>query len=220
MLARLVKLTDATPDSQLWIASSMGQRATQAEALETQVYLTQPSRFLHAMGLPDDSWQRRPAMLPQVNLVIADEHSRALADMLPTVRIGGDPLSFSRHGTFFSLDFGQPNLHDRADAATVAGEPRSLTSLGLEAVPIDDRSGTTAYHVPDGVLAIYQPTRPTGPTGRPEVSVLEVAPMLLSQFGIEPPNYMVHPTTLESAVPPGLPITTASRRRDRPPIAW
>ena len=30
----------------------MGQRATMAESLETQLYLTHPARFLDAMGLP------------------------------------------------------------------------------------------------------------------------------------------------------------------------
>ena len=60
---------------------------------------------------------------------------------------------------------------------TIAGEPRPLASLGLETVEIEDRSGTTAYHVPEGVLAVYDPTLPPpANTTRPEVSVLEVAP--------------------------------------------
>jgi hypothetical protein len=200
MLARLVRHIEATADGQLWIASSMGQRATRAEALETQVYLTEPARFLRAMGLPDDGWHRRPAMLPQVNLLVADEHAQAFGDALLTVHIGGQPLSFTRRdGGFFSLDFGQPNLHGRPDAITVAGELRPLRAVGLQAVEIDDRSGTTAYHVPDGVLAIYDPARPTSTNQRPEVSVLEVAPTLLTRFGIEPPSYMTRPGVLQAA---------------------
>jgi hypothetical protein len=117
------------------------------------------------------------------------------------VRIGGHPLAVQRRdGGFFTLDFGQPNLHGRPDAAAVAGEPRSLDSLGLEAVEIEDRSGTTAYHVPEGVLAVYDPARSAGTGGRPEISVLEVAPALLRRFGVEPPDYMVQPTVLGSAV--------------------
>jgi len=63
------------------------------------------------------------------------------------------------HG-FFSLEFGQANLHDRPDAVTIAGEVRAIASLGLETVEIEDRSGTTAYHVPEAVLAIYDPAGP------------------------------------------------------------
>jgi hypothetical protein len=200
MLSRLVDHLAAT-GGELWIASSMGQRATRAEALETQVYLSRPERFLRAMGVPDEAWQRCPAMLPQVNLIVRPEHAETLADALRTVRIGGNPLVVRRRdGGFFSLEFGQANLHDRPDAVTIAGEPRPLDSLGLEAAEIEDRSGTTAYHVPQGVLAVHDPASPDAAGGRPEVSVLEVAPALLTRLGVEPPDYMVRPALLRSAV--------------------
>jgi len=160
MVKRLAEYVDANPGSQLWIASSMGQRATMAEALETQLYLTHPARFLEAMGLPGED------------------------------------------NGFFSLEFGQANLHDRPDAVTIAGEVRAIASLGLETVEIEDRSGTTAYHVPEGILAIYDPARPPdGNSSRPEVSVLEVAPALLLTLGVEPPAYMARPSMLAEVLP-------------------
>jgi hypothetical protein len=162
MVGRLADHVDANPGAQLWIASSMGQRATMAETLETQVYLTHPAPFLEAMGLPGEgAWQRRPAMLPQFNLVVEAAYLEPFHAALGTVRVGGQPLTFKRSDNgFFSLDFGQPNLHDQPDAVTIASEPRPLASLGLETVEIEDRSGTTAYHVPEGILAVYDPTRP------------------------------------------------------------
>jgi hypothetical protein len=85
---------------------------------------------------------------------------------------------------------------------TIAGEPRSLASLGLETVEIEDRSGTTAYHVPEGVLAVYDPTRPPpADTVRPEVSVLEVAPTILQTLGVDPPPYMTRPKLLADLLP-------------------
>jgi hypothetical protein len=169
MVERLAGQVDANPGSQLWIASSMGQRATMAETLETQVYLTNPHRFLEAMGLPgEDVWERRPAMLPHFNLVVEDKYVEPFGDALRTVRVGGEPLHFKESDNgFFSLGFGQANLHDRPDVVTVAGEPRPMASLGLETVEIEDRSGTTAYHVPEGILAIYDPSRPPGRHRRP-----------------------------------------------------
>jgi hypothetical protein len=156
MVERLAEYVDANPSSQLWIASSMGQRATMAEALETQLYLTHPARFLEAMGLPgEQAWQRRPAMLPHFNLVVEDKYVEPFGDALRTVRVAGQPFHFKRSDNgFFSLEFGQANLHDRPDAVTIAGEVRAIASLGLETVEIEDRSGTTAYHVPEGILAI------------------------------------------------------------------
>ena len=177
----------------------MGQRATMAEPLETQLYLTHPARFLEAMGLPgEDAWQRRPAMLPHFNLVVEDKYAEPFCDALRTVRVGGQPLHFKRSDNgFFSLEFGQANLHDRPDAVTIGGEPRPIASLGLETVEIEDRSGTTAYHVPEGILADLRPGAPAGRRRpRPEVSVLEVAPTLLQTLGVDPPAYMTRPKLL------------------------
>jgi hypothetical protein len=204
MVERVARQVEANPGSQLWIASSMGQRATMAEGLETQLYLTRPVRFFEAMGLPDeDAWQRRPAMLPQFNLVVEDRYVEQFRDALGTVRVGGEPLRFKQAGSgFFSLDFGQPNLHDRPDAVTIAGETVPIASLGMETVEIEDRSGTTAYHVPEGILAIYDPVRPAAGDGaRPEVSVLEVAPAVLQALGVEPPSYMARPAVLAGLLP-------------------
>ena len=80
---------------------------------------------------------------------------------------------------------------------TIAGEARPIASLGLETVEIEDRSDTTAYHVPEGILAVYDPASPPPDNrSRPEVSVLEVAPTLLKILGVEPPAYMARPKML------------------------
>jgi hypothetical protein len=203
MMERLVQHVDASPGSQLWIASSMGQRATMAETLETQLYLTHPARFLGAMGLPGNAWQQRPAMLPHFNLLVAADHVEPFCDALRTVRVGGQPLHVKRSDNgFFSLEFGQANLQQQPDAVTIAGQARPIASLGLETVEIEDRSGTTAYHVPEGILAVYDPVRLSAGNGaRPEVSVLEVAPTLLQTFGVEPPAYMAQPKMLAELLP-------------------
>jgi hypothetical protein len=65
------------------------------------------------MGLPGEQvWQRRPAMLPHFNLVLEDKYVEPFGDALRTVRVGGQPLHFKRSDNgFFSLEFGQGNLH-------------------------------------------------------------------------------------------------------------
>jgi hypothetical protein len=129
---------------------------------------------------------------------VEDKYVEPFCDALQTVRVGGQPLHFKRSDNgFFSLEFGQANLHDRPDVVTIADKARPPTSLGLETVEIEDRSGTTAYHVPEGILTIYDPARSPGCDGsRPEVSVLEVAPALLLTLGVEPPAYMARPSML------------------------
>ena len=85
---------------------------------------------------------------------------------------------------------------------TIAGETVPIASLGMETVEIEDRSGTTAYHVPGGILAIYDPARPAAGDGaRLEVSVLEAAPAVLQALGVEPPAYMAQPAGLAELLP-------------------
>ena len=184
----------------------MGQCATLAEALETQVYLDPPGprsceahRVARATG-----WERRPAMLPQFNLVVdaayAETFDAALAkrpDRWPATRLQADRQRLL-------LDRLRPDrtCTTSPDAVAFDGEPRTLASLGLEAVEIEDRSGTTAYHVPEGILAVYDPTRPPPANGtRPEVSVLEVAPTLLQTLGVDPPSCMTRPRLLADLLP-------------------
>ena len=202
MVDRLARHVEATPGAQLWIASSMGQAATLAQQLETQLYATQPARLLAALGLRESEWRLRPAMLPYLNLVVDDGALDRLLNALRTVTVDGRPLQFTQadHG-FVSLKFGHPNVR-QPGGVSIGGRGRDLPDVGLEAVEIADRSGTTAYHVPEGVLAVYDPARPGGgSTSRPDVSVLEVAPALLRTLGVEPPDHMVEPTLLADPAP-------------------
>jgi len=216
MIGRLATFVDANPEYELWIASSMGQGPTHAEPLETQLYLQDLPTFMQQVGgLPADAWSQRPAMLPQLNVQVEAGHADAFAAALRSIRIAGDPLTFRRTDGFFSLEWGQANLHDRPDAVLVNGQVRAPESLGLRTVEIEERSDTTAYHVPEGVLAVYDPqdartrtmarTRTRTRTScRPEVSVLEIAPTILRTLGVAPPQYMEEPAGFGAKVPQGM----------------
>lgn len=198
MIGRLAQFCEDRPEYQLWIVSSMGQGATKAQPLETQLYLNDVAAFAAALGLPrDHGWEIRPAMAPQRNVRIDQQHTESFEAGLRSITIGANPLSYKRDGEFFSIDFGQPNLHNQPDALQVDGQPQQLADYGLQIVEIEDRSDTTAYHIPEGILSIYDPqVRTVRPLGRPEVSVLQIAPSLLAQFGLTPPDYMQPPTEL------------------------
>ena len=202
MIARLADFVQANPGSELWIASSMGQGPTFAQPLETQLYLDDLPAFMFALGsasgpLPADRWSERPAMLPQRNVRVDPEYADGFEAALRSVTVAGAPLLFRRADDgFFSMDWGQSNLNGVPDAVRVAGQVREAASLGLRVVEIEDRSDTTAYHVPQGVLAIYDPQHPVaGPVGREELSVLHIAPTILATLGVPVPDYMQAPIT-------------------------
>ncbi len=87
------------------------------------------------------------------------------------------------------MDFGHPNMHKRPTPVRYEGRRHALADFGLEAVEIEDRSDTTAYHVPEGVLIVYDPSATTSGS-RERVSALSVAPALLRAFGLRPLDHM------------------------------
>lgn len=202
---RLVKFVTANPKYQLWIATSMGQAATIASALETELLLDDVSRFMESLGVGPTDWERLPAMVPQVNARIGSAHVSTFRNALRDLIIDGDPVSFDeRDGGFFSLTFGQQNLHDGRNYAVFRGEEIHFEALGLKTERIDDRCGATAYHIPTGSLLIYDPVSsaigsskgltPELQAPRPQISTLTVAPQLLRNFSVPVPDYMIGKT--------------------------
>jgi len=195
--SRLVAFVDRNPGYVLWVATSMGQAATVALPLETQLYVTDLERFTAAMGLQSEDWSRMPAMLPQVNLRVSESKVAGFRATVESLRIAGEKLVYreTEHG-FFSLDFGHHNLSDDVPI-TVGTRAVDFATLGVTNVEITDKSGTTAYHIPSGTLVVYDPAdRSSRPAGRPQISALEIAPTLLRNFGVAVPAYMKPPVAI------------------------
>jgi hypothetical protein len=72
----------------------------------------------------------------------------------------------------------------------------SFEALGLSNTPIEDMSGPSAYHIPQGCLVIYDPQDRARKIGCAEISTCELAPTLLEHFGAPRPDYMRKPVAL------------------------
>ncbi|RMD96232.1 MAG: hypothetical protein D6812_17485, partial [Deltaproteobacteria bacterium] len=189
-LDRLVHFVDRNRDYALWIVTSMGQAATTAEIIESQLYVTDLPRFMARMGVADGAWEERPAMAPKISVFVRD---RASADRfrenLRNLAIQHTPLAFDeREQGFFSLAFGQKNLSEVT--VTLAGAPIPIEELGLSNTRIEDLTGSNAYHIPAGSLLIYDPTAQKIDATRTQIDTIEIAPAILRNFGIAPPSYM------------------------------
>jgi len=79
--------------------------------------------------------------------------------------------------------------HD-SDQVLVDGKSVTMNKMGIQNVSVSDQSGQTAYHIPEGSLLIYTPFESKVSTVRESISTLDVAPMILNNFGITPPTYM------------------------------
>ncbi|BAZ91365.1 hypothetical protein NIES932_28720 [Raphidiopsis curvata NIES-932] len=201
MFSRLVNFVDANPSWLLFITTSMGQEATTARPLETQLYIADLTKFMFAMGLSRDCWTERPAMAPRVSVFVSPDHQGQLHEALSSMRINGQMIEWHSKGSgFFNIRFGQENLHEGDCKIEVLGKEMTIAELGMDNIEIQDKSNTTAYHVHSGSLVIYDPKnhRSVHQSTRPQISTLDIAPFILSQLGVPLPDYMRHPGSLVS----------------------
>jgi len=187
---KLKAFADRHPEYLLVVASSMGQEATKAEELKTELYAHGFEKFIAYLGLTDEDWERRPAMHPQYNLKVVAEREAFFLEQLQKVRVKGDPLVF-RHKEegFFSINLGHRNLED--EQIVFDGFPVDFKLIGFQNEGIDDESDGTAYHIPEGCFFVYDPKDTTlKPNIRQKVSSSAVAPSILDNFGLKVPSYM------------------------------
>jgi hypothetical protein len=111
--------------------------------------------------------------------------------------IDGKPVGFRRREAgFFSIDMGHTGIDESKHAATLHGRKMSFDSLGLFNQEIQDKSGSSAYHIPQGCLFIYDPKDRAVKADRPTIGNLDIAPAIIQNFGIKPPEYMQRPVAL------------------------
>lgn len=196
-LTRLLAFADAHPDYTLWVTTSMGQQATQALAIETQLYVTDLKKFMMALGVGETGWEPRPAMLPQCNFFVHPGRVEQARLALGNLVIDGRPVTFREAVSgFFSVDFGHANLYDKPQTALLGGREMTFEEMGLKNVEIEDKSGASAYHIPQGVLLVYDPADRAAKPSRTQVSTLELAPAILHNYSVPVPPYMRRPAPL------------------------
>ena len=169
----------------LVVATSMGQQAAQGTPVLRQLYLRDPLRFCLDAGIAQHDVEVRPAMDPQVNVVVRGTGPEAMRARLARLAVGGAPIEWHEEdGGFFSLTFGQAD--DAIGEVTVDGDVVDPTDLGLENIQIEDNVSATGYHVPEGVLLVQGPGAPRGVAGRPMVPTTAIAPFLHRLVGLDP----------------------------------
>ncbi len=191
MVARLVDHADRT-DSLLVVISSMGQQASQGTPVARQLYLRDVLRLARAGSVDADVVERLPAMDPHVNVQIGDPTElRRFRALLESLTIGGEAVLWQEEdGGFVSLEFGQAD--DAIGEVRLDGTVYAPDELGFEIVEIEDQVASTGYHVPEGILAVLDPTgRAPRRSGRPEVPSTAVAPMLLETLDVPVPDHHV-----------------------------
>lgn len=188
-LNELVRFIDSNPEYKLIIASSMGQEASKADLITTELMMDSPSKFMELLGINNENFELLPAMHPQYNFKLIGGKASEFDNALGKVNIGDKPLSFRKKDDgFFSIDLGHQNLH--SNELRYKGINSKLDDAGLINKKIDDQSGGTAYHMPEGVLMVYGSGGKNDTNPRPTINTKSIAPSILKNFEIAQPEYM------------------------------
>ncbi|MFT3743652.1 MAG: hypothetical protein QM785_05080 [Pyrinomonadaceae bacterium] len=189
MLARLGAFVDANPEYKLIVTSSMGQNAIECEPFETQLYVDDKVKFMAVLGVEAGDFEPLPSMLPQFNFAISESRNAEVENKLTSLAVNGEPIVF-RHlaGKGFSVDLGHQNLKETT--ISLGGRSIDLDESGLKNVVIEDKSSSTAYHIPEGHLFIYHPSFAASAVANEQMPTAEIASLILHNFGVERPNYM------------------------------
>ena len=146
--------------------------------------------MLTAFGLVPDDFEMRPAMHPQYNLRVKEENkANEFEQLLQSVVVNGQPLIYRRKESgFFSINLGHRNMQE--EWILIGEKQVSFAELGLFNEPIDDESDGTAYHIPEGVLLVYDPQNLPKKQERVRANSKAVLPSILENYGIPVPAYM------------------------------
>ena len=192
-----VDFANANPEYQIWFVSSMGQKATQANMLRSETYCKNMPVFISTLGLSEGEWEQRAAMHPQYNLQVNANKMADFRNTLQHTQLAGRLISFrEKENGFFSIDLGHKNLEE--ESLFIDGKEISFAEAGLTNEPIDDETGSTAYHVKEGVWFIFDPQKEDVNGARKyEVPSTAVVPQILKNFGVSVPDYMKASIELE-----------------------
>lgn len=189
-LSKILTFINKNPEYKLLITSSMGQQATQAKSLETELAVKDLNKFVSKLGMSDADWEPMPAMHPQYNVKMTNERGiEQFKKILSGLSIDGKLVQYrSKDDGFFSIDFGHVNLKE--EVMKFNDEPCLFSDFGLENEKIQEEASGTAYHVPEGSLIVFDPQTEAKPERVQGVDTTRIAPSILKNFGIDIPDYM------------------------------
>ncbi|MFX0556528.1 hypothetical protein ACOCEA_07000 [Maribacter sp. CXY002] len=190
MLKRLSDFIDKNQDYKLIITSSMGQDAIECEPIETQIVIVDNPKFMAILGLKkSDQYKVMPAMVPQFNFVISEDHVDVFEENLKSMTINNDHIIYrKKDANYFSIDLIYLNLQDIQ--IKVGNTSFSMDDSGLKNIVIDDKSSATAYHIPEGHLFSYHPRNEVSSFITKHLPTCDILPIILNNYGIKQKEYM------------------------------
>jgi hypothetical protein len=194
-VGRLVKFLGRVPEHILLVASSMGQEAFNGQPNDSYLEIDDFPHFMQSFGLGPAAYAQKTAMFPCYAVAVTPQYVDQFREKLGSIRINGEPIRVQHHdGGYSLLDFDYRN-YGGPGFAQINGHDISFAEIGIRLVEDEEGVYLSGEHQPEGVLLIYDPLHAhTAHAQRDNISILQIAPMVLRHFGIPIPAYMSEPS--------------------------
>lgn len=193
-VGRLMRFCENNRDYSIVLCSSMGQSATTARLRDGIFTLRNLERFFAVIGVEAADYRPAMAMAPDISVHLLTDNAvercrAALKDMHKT--IANLDWDIDDRGLMHVRLVIRRNPEMPLPEIMIGNRLLDYETLGIAFLEDQDRVATTAYHVPNGVQMSWSPMSEADKNWRrPGVSNLEVAPAIISAFGVELPPYM------------------------------
>lgn len=149
----LINYVNKNHDTQLWIASSMGQKASEEEFLPTRFFweITDISKFINSICGKDLNIIPLPQMIPCYSFQSDEENIKYIHRKLKLLDTNADFKINSVTKTTLAFFIDTNNL----DKIIFKINKNIIKVDGLNKKKVNENSGCSAYHVPTGILFRY-----------------------------------------------------------------
>ncbi len=195
MLGKLRGFVEKHPEYRVLVVGSMGQHAIEHEVVRNQLVVGNFDNFAKFLGIPEGNAKRLASMEPENVVECSDTPTlEKFIDACKSFVIGEDAITIRRmNDTQACFWVDRTNLD--FDHATFNGEKVLLKDTGLKIEDIQDMSGSTAQHVPQGCCFVFDGHSDLSAhgTGETEHNLNAVTSTIISALGVAPKPYMKDP---------------------------
>ena len=167
---------------ELWIASSMGQKAFVRENRE-KLFINDLNLFLKSIGLNSNNYSKLPSMYPDLNLRC--ESKNHLDKLIKTINVlrtekGKKILKLRYKPVNNTVNLKIENHEEKFSFIMINNKKLDLKKLGANFLPRMTGSG---YHIPEGILLIYG-NKNIDIYDKKEIQTKEVLSIVLKKFNL------------------------------------
>ena len=154
IIRELVNYSQNRPNCEIWICTSMGQAPIQNyESISTQLTLEDNERFLNYLDLDSRKYTIKPTMMPRFTFESKDKSDiDLLHSKIQNLRLNNNNIEQMKVGNTLTIKIAHWNSEPNF---TFNESLVKKEDLGMEMIKIQDNTGTSAYHVPEGCLFIF-----------------------------------------------------------------